>query len=164
MVIGKLPQGADVFEAVEKRCPELIGSSFVFLCRNKLGSQDQVRKPSHLLFFFLSVSITILTQNSVQVLDVEVPLASLDVMSAPAPSSVDSAASLSPVSSTTTTASQSLSGFEIASSFTPKRIKLEADPVKLEQLFEHFPRKPSEVNVMEEVTFLRKSAPIRNKK
>jgi hypothetical protein len=100
----------------------------------------------------------------VQVLDVEVPLARLDVVSAPAPSSVDSAASLSPVSSTTTTASQNLSGFEIASSFTPKRIKLEADPVKLEQLFEHFPRKPSEVNVMEEVTFLRKSAPIRDKK
>jgi hypothetical protein len=43
LVIGKLPEGADVFEAVEKRCPELIGSSFVFLCRNKLGSQDQVR-------------------------------------------------------------------------------------------------------------------------
>ena len=52
LVIGKLPQGADVFEAVEKRCPELIGSSFVFLCRNKLASQDQVRVPSFLLSCF----------------------------------------------------------------------------------------------------------------
>jgi hypothetical protein len=100
----------------------------------------------------------------VQVLDVEMLQATHDVMNVPAPPSVDSAATLSPVSSSTTASSQSLSGFEISSSFAPKRVKLEADPIKLEQLFEHYPRNPSEVSHIEEVTFLRKSTPVRNKK
>lgn len=97
-------------------------------------------------------------------MDVEVLPATPDVSSSSTSSSIDSAASLSPVSTTTTTSSQNLSGFEIASTFAPKRVKLEADPVKLEQLFEHYPRKQSEFNVTEEVAFLRKSTPIRGKK
>ena len=48
MLIGELPQGADVFEAVERRFPELIGTVAVFVCRNKSTSADQVRRFSFL--------------------------------------------------------------------------------------------------------------------
>ena len=42
MLIGELPQGADVFEAVEQRFPDLMGTTAVFVCRNKSSSADQV--------------------------------------------------------------------------------------------------------------------------
>lgn len=42
VLIGKLPEGADVFEAVEQRCPELIGTEVILVCRSKLSSQEQV--------------------------------------------------------------------------------------------------------------------------
>jgi hypothetical protein len=42
VLIGELPQGADVFEAVEQRFPQLIGAVAVFVCRNKSSSADQV--------------------------------------------------------------------------------------------------------------------------
>jgi hypothetical protein len=65
------------------------------------------------------------------------------------PSSSVSMQSLSPVASSSTTSSQSFDGFEISSSFSAKRVKLEENVIKLEQDFDDISKKPTDVEVLE---------------
>lgn len=94
-------------------------------------------------------------QHSVQVVDVELQKAAVLEGNATPASSVNMQA-VSPVASSSTTSSQSFDGFEIASSFSAKRPKMESQAIKLEDIFDGFAKLPVD-NDVEEVTFQRKN-------